>query len=501
MPPETRDNIIASPYDTQTTAGQQAFAGFKPPTSNTTYTPNQFFDVVMPNASRGCVRIVAYLIRKTLGWCDANGNPQREQIEVSYAELIRKAGLSRDVIRPALDEGLEKHFIVCLREGRRAALGDRGESALYALKWDASPHYARSLKEFRGFYEGEGHRTDIPNEFFDRLVPNETQAVIKVVGSIIRYSIGFQAKHGCRRQQATLAYSQIMKSSGLSSRPTLAAAIQEAIRKNYILRLDPGYFSARLDERRSATYAVRWSDGFHAELPPTADEGSREIAPAGLWKKQSGNDTSRAIEQSGNQTSSSREIAPVGQSVFHTIETKPLNEKQKQQAADLLKREGFDAQTAAELASKYSGEVIRRQTEWISERNATRSRTGLLRRAIEGDWPRPMRSNPPEKSRSEPTSRQEQHEAEFHPQYLEWLKVEESDYQQNYPDDYARFTAKRERSRRDIYQDRSANVRATLLTFHDEPRTRLREFQRFIGLPDFWQWDASINSQPFNPQS
>ena len=160
MPHETRDNRIASPYESQTTAGLMGFVGFKPPTSNTTYTPNQFFDVVMPNASRGCLRIVAYLIRKTLGWCDAHGNPQREQIEVPYAELIRKAGLSRDVIRSALDEGVSKNFIICVREGRKASTGDRGESACYALKWDASSHYARSLEGFAGFYEGEGFRTD-----------------------------------------------------------------------------------------------------------------------------------------------------------------------------------------------------------------------------------------------------------------------------------------------------------------------------------------------------
>jgi hypothetical protein len=49
--------------------------------------------------------------------------------------------------------------------------------------------------------------SDIPSEaeHFDRLIPLENHAVIKVVGSIIRYSIGFQAKHGRRRQQATLA--------------------------------------------------------------------------------------------------------------------------------------------------------------------------------------------------------------------------------------------------------------------------------------------------------
>jgi len=269
MTHKTRVNSIASPYVTQPAAGRSAFAGFRPPTSNTTYTPNQFFDVVMPTASRGCLRIVAYLIRKTLGWCDAHGNPQREQIEIPYAELVRRAGVSREMIREALDEGVAGHFIECIREGRASRAGDFGESALFALKWDATPAYAREPAVFMGFYEGEGHRTDIPNEFFDRLIPTENLSVIKVVGSVIRYSIGFQAKRGRRRQQAVLAYSQILKVSGLSSRRTLAGAIREALVKNYIVRLDPGYFSADISQRRSAIYAVRWSEVDPEVRPPT----------------------------------------------------------------------------------------------------------------------------------------------------------------------------------------------------------------------------------------
>ncbi len=44
---------------------QIPFTGYPAPTSNTTYTPNQFFDVVLRHSSRGCVRLVAYMIRKT----------------------------------------------------------------------------------------------------------------------------------------------------------------------------------------------------------------------------------------------------------------------------------------------------------------------------------------------------------------------------------------------------------------------------------------------------
>src|SRR2546421_5359202 len=88
------------------------FAGFALPTTNTTYTPNQFFDVCLPHSSRGVVRLVAFMLRKTLGWCDANGLPQAEQHTVSYADLER-AGISREMIRQALTEAIEGHFIRC----------------------------------------------------------------------------------------------------------------------------------------------------------------------------------------------------------------------------------------------------------------------------------------------------------------------------------------------------------------------------------------------------
>jgi len=70
-----------------TTRDSRLFAGFNPPTSNTVYTPNQFFDVCLPYSSRGIVRIVALLMRKTLGWCDEDGNPQAERHTVSWREF------------------------------------------------------------------------------------------------------------------------------------------------------------------------------------------------------------------------------------------------------------------------------------------------------------------------------------------------------------------------------------------------------------------------------
>lgn len=110
-------------------AGSQAFQGFKLPTSSTTYTPNQFFVVVLPHASRGCLRLVAYIIRKTLGWSDEHGNPQNPNAHVTYRELIENAGISRGAIKEAIAEAMDKRFIDYLRFGQPHKAGEEGFSA------------------------------------------------------------------------------------------------------------------------------------------------------------------------------------------------------------------------------------------------------------------------------------------------------------------------------------------------------------------------------------
>lgn len=488
MPIKPRDNLITTAQRSPTMSSD--FAGFAAPTSNTTYTPNQFFDVCLPNASRGCVRIVGYLIRKTLGWCDALGNPQHEQIEVSYRELERSAGIGHEMIRSSLNEAVDKHFIECIRAGRAKSGSDTGETALYALKWDATPRYARNLEEFRGFYEGNGNRTDIPNQFFDLVIPKETLAVINVVGAVIRYSIGFQAKHGSRRQQATLPYSQILKVSGLSSRRTLASAIREAIAKQYIVRLDAGYFSASVAERRSAIYAVYWSDGFHSGITP-------KRIPADLWITHSEKDTSSPSRHSEKDTSNAPERIPADRSEKDTIEIKQLNEIQKQPllVEELLKKAGFDHKTASSFLEKYPATMIRRQVEWLPKRHATKNPTGLLRRAIEGDWPEPTigRSSLPEAVARLLTDPAPSETSPFRPAYLAWLCEQETNHRKQFPSEYARFLAKRARRRQDCQAEKSWMLREHLLSTHDSEGRRLCDFQQFLTLPNYEQWAAKIN--------
>ncbi len=567
---------VPSLQPTASTTVSSAFQGFKAPTSNTTYTPNQFFDVVIPNYSRGVVRIVAYLLRKTLGWCDANGDPQEEQVEVTYSELERRAGVSRDMIRGALDDALKGHLIDCVSEGRPRMANDAGQSAQYQLCWSGKSYTTR-LHEFTGFFEGEGNRTDIPNEFFDVVIPNEPLSVIKVVGSIIRHSIGFQAKHGRRRQQVAISYQHIENYAQFGSRSDLARALKTALEKNYIIRVEEGAFSPDAMERRPATYALRWCD-----------------YPIGQKNKPS--------EQSENQTIISQISAPAHRSENQTsIKTKPENEtvKQQQSAASpamlRLVAEGFDETTAEILAEDHSLEEIESQIAWLDQRGPFRSRLGMLRRAIEGRWPAPAKLRATEVPNSpgrelarhfyaafggnageptvEPSHREVEaadayaqrlqqvmgtrvdpaacgrelaslalsqraplasvsvairqcgdalwtrldsqmkleqrraqeharasHYAQYLPLYQKWLHDEELRLRNERSDDFRAFEAQRAKKREELVSNPTP-WNKTMLTFYDDESSRTTAFREFFALPDFWQWDASFNSQSFNPRT
>jgi hypothetical protein len=359
------------------TTHNRSFLGFSSPTSNTVYTPNQFFDVCLPYSSRGVVRLVSLLIRKTLGWCDENGNPQAEQHVVSWSDF-EAAGVSRDMIRGAIEEAIAGHFIRCVRQPRAKKAGSPSVSGLYELKWDERPAYVKNPKEFRGFFAGEGNRTYIPNQYFDRVVPNEPLAVVKVVGSVIRFSIGFQNKWGHRRRNASLSYQHIQNFSHIRDRKTLSVSIRHAIKSNYIERVEEGFFDPDAGKlSKAAVYAVKWLNEGATQpigqktLPGQIGVNSRSENPTGIGQK------TLPEERSENPTD---------------IKIKQRNNISKQQAAvsfRKLRAEGFGTKAAEVLATAYPGEQIDRQIRWLDGRHIKSNRLGMLRSAIEQDWPAP----------------------------------------------------------------------------------------------------------------
>lgn len=419
--------------DEHSSAESPLFKGYPAPTSNTTYTPNQYFDVVLRHSSRGCVRLVAYMIRKVLGWSDAEGNPQEPQVVVSYNQLIREAGISRGAIGPAIEEAITNNYIRCIREGRASGRRQSAVSALYELAWDDSGEYIKSPTTFQGFYAGNGNLTYIPNAFFDYTVPNESLAVIKVVGAIIRYTIGFQTKFGFRRQQIEMSFTRLQRITGISSRRSLNDAIQHSIKNNHIQRITDGYFDSEAGRTsRAATYGVKWSDSNIYPMPGSKRiPDSSETIPAEpdipvqkgyreppeviqqpdetpvqkRHRNQSNKDTDAQFNldtgtgpkakpgpvQEGNPD---RSIIDTGIEI--TDQNNNLKNTSKQQhtpaagsAFERLLKEGFDRATARKLESAYPPLQIIQQCDWLPLRNPSRNPLGLLRKSIEQNWPSP----------------------------------------------------------------------------------------------------------------
>jgi hypothetical protein len=361
----------------------KTFPGFGQLTANFLYCPNQFFDVCLPNCSRGTVRLVGYLLRRTLGWLNENGEPIEQEVSVSYNDLVTKARISRGAVRAALDEASAAGFITCIQQGSAKSVGDRGQSSEYRLRFDDRIEYVKDLHDFRGFFAGEGNRTPIPNAFFDRVVVWESLAVVKIVGAVLRHTVGYQNQFGGRRTEAPLSYDYLQAFSHIVGRSALSGAITRAISHGYVTCVDRGVFDARPQCRRPATYAVRWLS--HADVQMI---GSKSV-PVDRFKK---------------WTSISPKNGPVDRFKKGTKEKTERKDILKQQQVHLvaaavsldqedgytlLADAGFDQVIALRLAQTATCDEIARQIEWLPRRNAQRNQLGMLRKAIEERWAEP----------------------------------------------------------------------------------------------------------------
>lgn len=376
------------------------FAGYENLQSNYVYTPNQFFDVVIPHSDRGVLRIVGYLIRRQLGYMTTEGEPQEPVVGVSQRDLIKGAKVSSGAIAPALRKAVDLNFIEEVRPGRAHSKGSAGQKALYSLKWDEeTTQYATDLESFRGFYAKEGNRTPIPNQYFDITVKTEVTAVSGVVGMVIRHSIGFTTKYGSRRQNTALSGGKIADLIGLGLTNT-KKGIKTALAKGYIRCVEKGIFDSRSVVRKASVYQVNWID---AEGNVSKSDPAKSPIATGSYFETSQKATQQNVSKSIPETSQKATLGNVSKSDPHKRNLINNTFKQQQDAVaveevfnekfSLLQEAGFDVRTAYSLAEKSSLETIKNQIKWIDRRNATSNKIGLLRKAIEEDFEEPQGGN------------------------------------------------------------------------------------------------------------
>ena len=400
-----------------------AFPGFPAFQANVTFVPIQFFTVVLPQCSRGTVRMVGYALRKVLGWVDEHGNPTRGQLQFTYRELIEKAGVSRGAIGETLKEAVAGHLLRCAQAPSPHLTGQAAQSAIYELCWDEAGGYTDDWAEFRGFYYPEAAllpvregatvrhrpkaaRKNIPNAFFDVLLPREPLSLIRVVGALMFYSIQW-GPGGERKEPVCLSITELSRLTRLS-RQHVHEAVMEACRRGYIEQVDAGCFDpAAGQDSQAATYGIRWTMSASPTRP--VEERFKKVNGASVqkgereeFKKVNGerfkkvNGISIKTELKTRQTAAGSPEPPTA---------KPAEAEAAAAAVAVLVKAGFDEETARRLASQCAREVIQRQVEWLPLRSPSRNRLGLLRRAIEQNWPKPEGA---ESSATLPAASQEQ---------------------------------------------------------------------------------------------
>ena len=397
-----------------------SFPGFADFRANVTFVPIQFFTCVLPYCSRGVVRIVGYALRKVLGWVDEHGNPTHEQLRFTYRELVERAGVSRDAITEALRETMERNCLRCVQSPQPDGPGRPARSGIYELCWDDAGRYTDAPNEFRGFYfpeaavvqvrEGtravcrpKAARKNIPNAFFDFLLPRERLSVIRVVGAMLFYSIQW-GPGGERKVPVSKSISELSRLTRMS-RQHVHEAVGEAAALGYIEPVDRGYFDpAAGRDSRAATYRIRWS-GPEAEEKKMAPVPQRPVRKGERRQSEEGRkpggkgerDRSEKVNQEQSEMVNDKRTKTklkTKQTTTLTGVTRTSPKAAETGAAaespfDLLTEAGFDARTARHLAKRHSKDTIQRQIQWLALRTTTRNRLGLLRRAIERDWPKP----------------------------------------------------------------------------------------------------------------
>lgn len=362
---------------------ETSFPGFEPFDANFLFCPNQFFDVCLPNNSRNVNRVVAYLLFQTLGFRDKYGNPIRENIPIAYDEFVERAKISRGAIRPALDAAYDRKFLL-------ANKSTNSRTATFRLRWSESDTYIADSNLFDGFFAGTGCRSPMPQQYFTQIVPNETLNVSKVVGTVLRFTAGYENQFGGRRPHAALDLDHIQRFAKIKCRTDTCNALNSAMSSGFIVCIDKGNFHHSASVRKPSIYAPKWqndnvverlsSKNLPATNSTTHDQSSKSL-PALIQFKKPTSDGSKTRPETQFKKPTSIE---------RVLSNKKNNNKDAVvDLIDNLVQQGIDDAVAKQLTGSCSAEVIRNQLKWIDYRNPDRNRPGLLVKAIKGDWSQP----------------------------------------------------------------------------------------------------------------
>lgn len=347
------------------------FAGFEVPDASFIWCPNQFFDTCLVNNSRGVVRLVGYVLYETLKWINEDGEPNIQDVSVPFTNLICDAGVSRGAVRLALESAENANFIELVEKGRAKSVGDCGVATRVKLKWSASDEYTRNPSEFDGFFARRGNRTQIPHSFFTWALPSESLGVIKVIGTVLRHTVGWETQFGTRVKQAALSRDFIRQYAKINSDDTTERSIKRSIAGNYLVCVERGSFV----EKRAAVYAPKW----------LATAKNHEISSKNGAKRQF-KKRSEDISKNGAKGQFKN------RSDIKNPETKRKQQKQFLAVVAMLCDFGFDENSAKQIAANNPHSIIKQQLEWMPLRPSHNNKLGFARRAIEQNWSKPIQA-------------------------------------------------------------------------------------------------------------
>jgi hypothetical protein len=114
---------------------------------------------------------------------------------------------------------------------------DNGQGASLSETGETTADLAETAPEFTGFHPISSNYTQTPDLFYDWVLPYAHGTVTKLVGAVIRQTIGtfVDKRHNRRREEWPANITVVMKAAGINSRASLYSALWDARADGYLV--------------------------------------------------------------------------------------------------------------------------------------------------------------------------------------------------------------------------------------------------------------------------